>query len=244
VISPEADRRVLPSNVDMPLPGFSQSRRSRLWPLLLSTLVAVGGIGAATLFGSQLSKPAAAAAPLVASTDQPDPGGNTIVHDCFVVADHQCLTANPSIHPALEQLATTAEGPMLLEAAVRAGVAVRVGTLDGMYAAFDTQGRAVTLDTSLTKMSARGQAAIVAHELRAVATWSSPAGILPHTGLTCVQEETSAYATELSVWKELRAPGPAKDALETEEDDLVQRMNTHGPGFWLELAMKIRAVCN
>jgi hypothetical protein len=132
----------------------------------------------------------------------------------------------------------------LMQAAARAGVALRVATLgNDIYAVFDARSRQVTIDTSLEKMSARGQAAIVAHELRSVATWASPAGILPHTGLTCMQEEASAFAAEIAVWKELRGAGPPADALETEEDDIAKRLDTRGPGFWVDEAMKYRADC-
>ncbi|MBV8715862.1 MAG: hypothetical protein JOZ65_12435, partial [Chloroflexi bacterium] len=221
------DRRVLASNVDQPLPGSAPTRRTRVWPLLLTAFVAVGAIGAVGTTSLLRPQPTPAPRVTVAASDQPDPGGSTIVSDCFGIDTTRCLTANPSLHPALSQLATTAEGPSLMHSAATAGVAVRVGTLaDGVYADFDPKARAVTIDTSLTKMSARGQAAIIAHELRAVATWSGPAGIVPSTGLTCIQEQTSAYATELAVWKELRGGGPPKDSLETEEDDLVHQMDS------------------
>ena len=103
--------------------------------------------------------------------------------------------------------------------------------------------KTISLDPALTSMSARGQASVLANQLRFVSIWAGPAGILPYKGLTCVQEETSAEATELAVWKELRAAGPPTDKLEHSEDKLAQAMDSQGLGFWLSQAMRNSATC-
>jgi len=94
-----------------------------------------------------------------------------------------------------------------------------------------------------TLMVKGGQAAILANQLRFVSIWAGPAGILPYKGLTCVQEQTSAEATELAVWKELRAAGPPMDKLEDTEDKLAHAMDSQGLGFWLNQAMRYSRAC-
>jgi hypothetical protein len=210
-------------------------------PVLVGAVVLVGAIAAVTLVGS---RPALAPHESVAVYEGENVGGSAIVHDCFAVDDQTCLTATPSLHKALEKLAATTEGPGLLATAARAGVALRVATLgNNIDAAFEPKSRSITLDTSAAGMSARAQAAVLANELRFVSIWAGPAGILPHTGLTCIQEETSALATEMAVWKQLRGDTPPADALESAEDKLAQALDSRGVGFWADQAMKSRANC-
>jgi hypothetical protein len=198
-------------------------------------------VASVTLYGSKAPAPSQASVTVFAGQDI---GGNAIIDECFALADGACLTANPALHKALQQLAGTSQGPVLLRTAAKTGVSVRLGSAGAKFdAAFDPKARTVTLDPSLTTKSSRGQAAILANQLRFVSIWAGPAGVLPYKGLTCVQESASAEATELAVWKELRSAGPPTDELETTEDKLAQAMDSQGLGFWLNQAMRTSANC-
>jgi hypothetical protein len=170
--------------------------------------------------------------------------GNAIVRDCFDVDTRNCLTANPRLHPALELLRTTSKGPGLLETAARAGVTIRLGPVPSdTMAFFRPSARAVTLSTTLASQSVRGQAAVLAHELRHVSDWAGIGRFAQSNSLSCYGGEASAFMTEIAVWHEVQGARPPIDALEIKEDDIATAMDTEGIGFWLHVGQLYHDQC-
>ena len=250
--------RVLPANIDTPHPYQEEldlERREHHWPAIAAIVVCALAlcvvVSLAFLSGrpaaSEASRPGPATAADTATADEVAAEatvGSTIVRDCFEVDEHSCLTANPKLHPALAVLKRTALGSSLLEIAARSGVAVRIGSLPAhMDGEFRPKAHTVTISTRVASMSARGQAGVLAHELKHVANASGVRSVLPNNTFNCYSDEASAFTTEVAVWKELRGDSAPSDSLEMEEDDIAQAMDTRGLGFWLEMGQLYHDEC-
>jgi len=217
-------------------------------------LAALSAMAALALLGnSSPTQTAAAPRPIAAatSTDTPqttDAGsgdGSAIIRDCFEVNDRNCVTANPKLHDALRLLMATSKGPALLENAAHVGVAVRIGSVpSSAVAIFNPSRHTVTVATHYASMSARGLAAVLAHELRHAANWSGVTGIVQPIGnWNCYSDEASAFSTEIAVWKEVKSDAAPADSLEAAEDAIAQAMDTRGVGFWVSMGNAYHSQC-
>jgi hypothetical protein len=250
--APPRVSRILEANSDFVAPDVGRGTRGPGARLLLGLGLLVGILAASLIFGGRLLVQAPApepvrpfdASPTLSEPSQADQlqsdddvGGNAIVQSpCLDVGGGHCLDADPRLREAVDLLRGTSKGPDLLTTAAAANVHVRIGRAPtGALAAFRSRTRTVTMDTRLMQYSARGQAAVLAHELRHVADWSKVGGMFANNTLACYNTEASAFQTEAAVWSELRGDRPPADRLESQVEEIAQGVKRGDAKFWLEL---------